>query len=288
MSSVFKVILNRCRHWLTKLQAETAGSFQWLRAAGNPASWIITNKAGRAVLRAQANGASLKVYEAHSPGHAAFIAAVSERQPQHFPNVIGCRDSWVLAEWVAGSSPSPLPVREHVALLRKIHATPIAELPSPGFCYWNDYLVPRFMRAASLFEKKERAQEIVRIAGSTGFAPLVMHPDLTPANLLRTNSGVLVSVDNELLTIGTHPLLDVFNAIKPLRENARHDFLREWFSDDRPSEELIERTALAWIVRETGAAFLRGAFVECERYLSASVDDAKYLLRMPLELLAPK
>lgn len=255
-------------------------------SAGNSNRKSITNKAGRVVLRTQVGGASLKVYEAQSSVHAGFIAAVSERHPQHFPKVIGCRDSWVVAEWVSGSAPAPISAQEHIALLRKVHSTPMSDLPSPGFCYWNDYLVPRFMRAASLFEKKERAQEIVRFAGSTGFAPLVMHPDLTPANLLRTSSGVLVSVDNELLTLGTHPLLDVLNAIRPLRENARHDFLREWFSDDRPSEELIERTAMAWIVREAGAAFLRGAFVECERYLSASFDDAVNYLRLPDELIS--
>lgn len=111
---------------------------------------LITNKSGRAVLRARYNGQDVKLYEAFSADHAQYINAVTFALPDLFPAVLEIRDTWVIVEWVEGT-PLAADVEFHqLQALRRIHALRLEDLPPAGFCYLRDFIAPRYQRAATL------------------------------------------------------------------------------------------------------------------------------------------
>ena len=114
-----------------------------IHPVGNTRGGLITNTAGRAVLRARHGRRDVKFYEAHSPQHARFIAAVSAALPDLFPTVLELRGAWVMAEWIEGRPPESAIQERQAEALRRIHALPPEDLPAAGFCYLRDFLLPR-------------------------------------------------------------------------------------------------------------------------------------------------
>ena len=259
------------------------GDLQEVRAIGNLRGGLVTNKAGRGVFRARHRGRDVKLYEAHSASHAEFIAAMTAIMPDTFPRVLELREAWVMAEWVEGSPLDPDRQDLQAGLLKKIQATPIAELPLPDFCYWSDYLIPRFQRAAALAGRQDQAQRILDELETDPQPAGVMHPDLSPANLLQTDDGRLVSLDNELLSMGTRPLLDLCNALRPLTRPRREKMVRAWFEQDRPSASEMRTLGMAWTVRETGAAFITGNLAKCQSLMDAALRDPVACLPFPID-----
>ncbi len=241
-----------------------------LHPIGNMRGGLITNKAGRAVLRARHRGRDVKLYEAHSPQHARFIAAVSAALPDLFPEVLELRGAWVMAEWIEGRPPEGAIQERQAEALRRIHALPPEDLPPAGFCYLRDFLLPRYLRAAALAGEASTLDAIAAQTESAGDARIVMHPDLSPDNLLRAADGRLVCIDNELLCTGRLPLLDLCNAMRPLGQDQRNRLAATWFEGAPPAQDQIERTAKAWMMREAGSAFITGRMSNCAKMISAS------------------
>lgn len=230
---------------------------------GNKRSGLITNKAGRVVLRARHKGRVVKLYEAFSAEHAHFIAAVSAVLPHLFPRVLQLRGNWVMAEWVEGQPLTDALEEYQANMLRCIHALPLDDLPSSGFCYWHDFLVPRFLRAATLVNCTKIANRLLQEINISDESRIIMHPDLSPANLQRTADGRIISIDNELLCIGTMPVLDLCNAMRSLPQEQRDHLAEIWFAKTPVTQQIISRTAKAWIVREVGSAFVSGQMQRC-------------------------
>lgn len=245
-----------------------------IRPIGNLRGDLITNKAGRGVLRARYQGQDVKVYEAFSAEQALFIAAVSSSLPDMFPSVLELRGAWVIAEWVEGA---PLKgdieaQQEHV--LRRIHALPLSDLPPAGFCYLRDFILPRYQRAAALAGDPSSLDDCLSAVESDNDPTIIMHPDVSPDNLLCMPDGRVVCIDNELLCTGRMPLLDLCNALRPLSLVGRKRLAQNWFANVMPTREVVDRLAQAWIMREAGAGFIRGDMKLCQSLCIARRENA--------------
>lgn len=249
-----------------------------IRPIGNMRGNLITNKAGRAVLRARRKGQDVKLYEAFSADHARFIAAISSALPDIFPAVLALRDAWVISEWVEGTPLKGDVEAQQELTLRRIHTLPLGALPPAGFCYLRDFIVPRYQRASALSGYLYSLDSCLGATESALDANVVMHPDVSPDNLLRRPDGGVVCVDNELLCIGRMPLLDLCNALRPLPHDNRNILAENWFNGVPPSPEALERLAQAWVMREAGSAFIGGDMQRCQSLLaSRTVDAARHL-----------
>jgi hypothetical protein len=228
----------------------------------------LTNKAGRIVLRAQQGRQQLKVYEAANTGHAGFIASASAALPDLFPTIVDLRGAWVLADWVEGEAMHD--ARAAVVALRRIHAHATCDLPSPDFDYWADFIVPRFLRAASLAGQGTQASDMVAHvnAACAGRPRVLSHADLTPDNLVQGPQG-LRSIDNELLGLTALPALDALNAARPLKGRDARAFREGWGKCDTPRDVLAQ----AWIARQTGSAMIAGDWGLVARLLMLATQD---------------
>lgn len=242
----------------------TAFGFDNLLPVGNAQGSLIINKAGRVVLRARHNGRAVKLYEAFSAEHAQFIAAVSEKLPDLFPQILETRGPWVMAEWVEGQRLTGDTGRHQIQVLRRIHSLNVDDLPPAGFCYIRDFILPRFNRAASLASQEDTTMLADLSINLTIEPNSVLHPDISPNNLLRTKEGHIKCIDNELLCVGSTRLLDLCNAVRPLPDQQRHDVAYKWLSVTSATSQMITHTAKLWILREAGAAFTRGDFDLCD------------------------
>jgi|GEM_PF-6794084 len=148
------------------------------------------------------------------------------------------------------------------------------DLPPAGFCYLRDYIVPRYQRAAVLAGSPDSLDDCLAAAEGATDAHLVMHPDVSPDNLLRTPDGRVMCIDNELLCVGRMPLLDLCNALRPHSLDGRSTLARNWFADQPADPIALERLAQAWIMREAGAAFIGGDMQRCQSLLASKTSDA--------------
>ena len=170
------------------------------------------NKAGRLVICGWAEGSLIKIYEAANIRHAEFIAAACKHAhlANSFPTVrVGC-GRFLIANWSEDLRPAGAPVEALVELMHRIHQTPVGELPEPGFDYWHDYIEPRFTRAAELLDREAIGSEVIRLVSRAwqGRQRYVAHPDLTPRNVVLNSARRWQVIDNELLSVGSMPLLD--------------------------------------------------------------------------------
>jgi hypothetical protein len=252
-------------------QAPTA-RIQWpsglqvddLRPVRSGSSASAVNKAGRVAFRGMADGRPVKVYEAANECHATFILHVSGLSDR-WPPLLGRFEHVVVAEWTIGEAFDAGQLDRLAALQASLHRTPASTLPPPGFDYWTDYIRPRFLRAGSLLGVD--AHEICEEGDEAWNAGprVLMHPDLSPANVVVTDMGELKVIDNELLTTGSMPLVDVCNTARALPSAAVPTYVAMY--GKASASEVVANHALQsiWVARAVGASFVRGRVAEaCE------------------------
>lgn len=222
------------------------------------------NKAGRLVLRGERTGEPVKLYECANTQHASFVAALSERPGLQdlLPGVLEQRGAFLVTEWITAGRPEPPTPEELARLLAHLHVQPLEALPEPGFDYWWDFIRPRFLRAMNLLERFDIAKQVTDCVDPVWQqeTPCLMHPDLSPANLVRNVDRKLYSVDNELLGLGGLPLLDLFNTALALK-GSLGQLLLNGYLDARGMQLLdVDEESLraAWLARCSGAAFVGG------------------------------
>ncbi|MEL6954645.1 MAG: phosphotransferase [Pseudomonadota bacterium] len=238
---------------------------------------FLRNKAGRGVVTGRLEGRKVKVYQAFGFEHAAFIAALSEMHAKFFPKVLTTSGRWVFAEWVEGKD-GTRDIPECARILAEVHKLDTAELPQPGFDYLGDYIIPRFRDAACLGGDAARFDDIIARVKNFDAKSRFSHPDLTPANVIQTEAGAII-IDNELVSIGTLPLLDACNCVKNLRRQERPEFWSHWITLSPPSEKEVHVTALAWMLREIGSRFITGDFNGCHDLLQKLETDPMFGLQ---------
>jgi len=264
------------------IESKMAGNFSLtgLRPVKLCVNGHVVNKAGRLVLRGQIRDKEVKVYEAANLEHAVFIKELSQ-QPDiriFFPEVLGLHGRFVICQWVKGSLVNEPLIRksifgklqmlqrqslEDLSLLQsRIHKVRIDSLPEPHFDYWQDFIWPRFSRAAELLNESVLANEIRQKVQNEGYekSRILIHPDLTPANVIRTPDNHLKIIDNELMTIGSNPLLDMCNTANSLGDKYRRYYMELYLRETNmtPTEDEIDILQATWLARRVGAAFVAG------------------------------
>lgn len=222
------------------------------------------NKAGRLVLKGSCNRQQVKIYQAACPEHASFIAAVSSHAEirELFPEVLAIKERFILCEWVAGSRKTNPANEDLAALQSRLHHTSIAGLPVAGYDYWHDFIKPRFLLAAELAGEQALAGEAARKVENvwSSHRQFLMHPDLTCSNMVMSLSGSWKVIDNELLSTGGLPLLDVCNTAHSMNADQAQLYASAYFARNRKelSHNDLELLSAAWLGRIAGASFVSG------------------------------
>lgn len=221
------------------------------------------NKNGRLVLRGAWYGRAVKVYEVHDATHARFVAAAAAHPSlsMRLPEVLDVRGPFVVAAWVRGRTPHRGTVATIAALQRAIHAVDPDDLPAPGYDHWRDLLAPRFRRAAGLLGVTAAAEALIASVDDhvAGLPRVVVHPDLTPANLVVGSDGHTRVVDNELLSTSALPLLDLCNTAHALGERAGRAYVAAHAREGTaPTPGEVAVLSAVWTARRVGSALVAG------------------------------
>ncbi|MDL1963287.1 MAG: aminoglycoside phosphotransferase family protein [Deltaproteobacteria bacterium] len=246
-----------CAHRLTHLKPVKAVCY------GNG-----LNKAGRMVLKGRAGRQSVKLYEAAGLAHADFICTVGSKKwfGHFFPDVIGVQGHWIAAEWAKGKRMVADVKTLHwlAEIMVKLHQVPASVLPEAGFDYWHDFVLPRFKRAMAFAGETDLVMTVRKSVEAVWLCDSVlMHPDLTPANVIHTADKGFCIIDNELLTTGGIPLLDVCNTCKALAPAQAVIYAEAYFRacpEDRRqiSPDMAAALEAVWLARIVGSAFVAG------------------------------
>ena len=209
-------------------------------------------------------GKPIKLYEAAGVEHARFIQSVCAHSvlADCFPRVQVLHGCFLQVDWVERKAKIEPPPDVLANLLRRMHSVPVEELPSPGFDYWHHHLRPRFVRAAQLFGIGSLAARINAEVDAhwSNSRQCLMHPDLTPSNVVLNAQGSWQVIDNELLTVGGLPFLDLCNAAHGTGSRAGQLVAELYLAQTGWSPTLQQIRALnaAWFARVLGSSFVGG------------------------------
>lgn len=178
-------------------------------------------KVGRVSYAGRIGGRKVKVYGLARPEQGALRVALAQTAfgRAHLPRVLACDGRLVVEEWIQGA-PVSAP-GERAALLQALQEdgqlTELAVQHADSFDYLDDYLQPR-LAAWSFLQEVDRylACWQAKLGPALERLPVrLVHPDLTPANVLRADTGEAVIVDNELLGAGRGWIIAAHNAGLP-------------------------------------------------------------------------
>jgi aminoglycoside phosphotransferase (APT) family kinase protein len=209
------------------------------------------------------DGRRVKVYEAYSTAHAEFIAAATRVDvcSSFLPSVIRLEGPFVFSEWTEGKTARDTTPEALANMLAAVHRVPVANLPACDFDYWHDLVEPRFLRTAAILGRSRLAQtDVARVSEMWDARPgFLSHPDLTPHNIIQNSVGRRVVIDNEFLSIGRIPLLDLCNAVSTFSPRDRQRTFDVWRDFGvAPSKDELDVVSAAWMARTTGSAFVSG------------------------------
>jgi phosphotransferase family enzyme len=243
-----------------------AVSIRNVRPVKSPHGGLALNKAARLVLRGEIGPRRVKIYEAASPVHAAFIATItaSAAGPVRLAPIVEVGGRFVVAEWVEGTALSKggmgPDVLERLVEFQVGLGRIEASAPS-GFDYWEEIIVPRFLRAAELVGCRGRAERSVAAVREwrAGASATVNHPDVSLDNVVVNARGEHVAIDNELLYRAPGAFMDLLNVVRSLPAESRPAYLRSYA--DAAGENALPPSEVVrafWFARQAGAAFVGG------------------------------
>jgi len=249
------------------------------------------SKAGQLTWRANLEGNPVKISEYPSEGTARLLHVVSADPglTRYFPRVVIRLGRHVVADWIEGKAVTALDVARDYGMLAEIasiqaqiHAFRVpAELRSTSPSY-RMILEARFTKYAGILPL-ECFGDRVRVsldAAERRLSPVLSHPDLTPANLIRdAGTGHLMVVDNELIASHRFPHVDLLNTYRALGADDDGDlasrYLAAWRTvggDPRPLVSEAEAYEALWALRVVGSSLQRGLLAEAlptaEAYLA--------------------
>ncbi|WP_018948063.1 phosphotransferase [Thioalkalivibrio sp. ALMg11] len=186
-----------------------------------PASAFILNYHGRLSLRAEASGHAFKIAECESVEGAllaeqALEAAYARGGP--VPRLIARTGGVIVCEWVEGPSCKSLPAAQQSEVVLECQAA-LWNIAAPDL-----RAPPRYVHLESLLARLELVGP--RVLPGTTIQGIVdrlraclpeavdvhlIHPDLTPANIVVTDDGPVI-IDNEVISVGAGCEFDVWNS----------------------------------------------------------------------------
>lgn len=242
-----------------------------------------TNKANRLVLRGDADGRPVKIYEAASAAHADFIERVSHRGADtlRFPEVFARSGRFLVCSWMEGEPLSGGRIgtdtlQKLVELQSSLHALDIGPAHESGFDYWRDVIAPRFRRAADLMSETPAAERAIAVVDEwrAATAPTINHPDLSLDNVIQTTAGNHVPIDNELLYRGPGAFMDILNTMNSLPKRHRAAYL-DAYEQTAGARALPEAEVAKafWLARRAGSFFVAGQLAQLTEAFETADDD---------------
>ncbi len=169
------------------------------------------------------------------------------------PGLVARDGAVLIADWVEGPSCRKEPkARQREVLLQcqtALYRTPVPPGSNAGYVHMET-LARRFRRLGPEITSESRVESILAALWEhlpEPAEPAVLHPDLTPANVVLSDRGPVI-IDNEVISIGSGLEWDVWNSGEALC-GPRHDACIESyvssFATDCPYPRLFEYRA-AW------------------------------------------
>lgn len=178
-----------------------------------------TTKAGTRVSVTTVAKTKVKKIEVFNRQHAAFITSMLSQKglKRYFPSLVAAPSGKVLTlEWIKGKPVANFDevVTDIASFQARLHTYAKREC-SPGFDYVS-FIVQRASRALVHEASTEVQVMIGKLLEQLATLPqlnqpmVASHPDISPSNLVRTNTGLKI-VDLELLGKNSLYLIDLFN-----------------------------------------------------------------------------
>jgi len=182
---------------------------------------VILNYHGRLSLRAEAGGHAFKIAECESLERALLAERalqIAYAQAGPVPRFIARSGTVIACEWVEGRSCKSLPAaQQRDAVLECQVALCNAAIPDPlkptGYVHLES-LLARLEQFGPLILPAPSVRKIVdrlRAALPEATDMHLIHPDLTPANIVMTDDGPVI-IDNEVISVGAGCEFDVWNS----------------------------------------------------------------------------
>ncbi len=231
------------------------------------------SKAGRLTQKGTLGNRPIKLYEAENSEHARFIRHVSncETLKNFFPDIVALSGRFIIAEWVVNKIVKPdLEVICDIQV--EIHKTFIKMLPISGYDYWANYIKPRFLRVVDIIDEPELVNDIISEIDKEWYGPaqFLMHPDVTIANIVCIKDGIWQIIDNELLTTGGVPLLDVCNTTYSMSPPDAQKYFELYAVRQGISISDINKRVLngMWLARICGSEFAAGNLTKAKEFIN--------------------
>lgn len=247
-------------------------------------------KANRLVIVGFSETNKKKLYEAGSQTHSGFVEYVANKSSisHALPIAFSVNNHYILTDWVEGKPLNTLKSHNAEEIISKmarmqhsIHQISISDLPTAGFCYWSDYIYPRFFRAAALLGEADLARKInLQISSYYDKKEKhLIHPDLTLANIVLTKDNEYVIIDNELISIGAIPLLDVCNSVHSMKWKDANTYIKLYLNKANPelAEDDYGVLRSAWFARKMGSLFVSGKIDEMQEFFRKYADQEPIL-----------
>jgi hypothetical protein len=252
-------------------------------------------KVGRLSLRGTLNGRPVKIFEAHTMMHAAFIRDVMNDGPLSgfFPEVHAVHEKLVVCEWVPGETAwqrrFALPGsqrRKSTNFLKNArlffeYMRSHALQEDSGFDYIEDFIRPRFEECCEthgLEDLRARVLASLQKLYDKNTKIFYAHADMTPSNAVFDENAQMKVIDNELLGTTRLPFMDELNMLQGLPHFVRRrhpDLVRPLVKNalgyiGKKAEQDIFNI---WMMRQIGSWYVAGRYRDIARHAALEPGD---------------
>lgn len=233
------------------------------------------SKAGLGSWYAIAEQERIKIYETHSASQAEFIESITgERQlAEHFPRLILREGKYIVSEWVKGKEYSAKNIMSKAILLNRIveflvKMHNISCDRAESVYDYSEFLKLRLERFIGPFIPSESIQFLLSCIKdhSKTTSMRVHHPDISPSNIIwRVSEKMPIIIDNELLSVGSHWMIDLFNMSYAFRDikGSSDRIIRAYVECGGDLKPLIQEPGFyigMWGIRRIGSLLQKGSF----------------------------
>lgn len=244
--------------------------------------WI--NKNNRAVYVSEETGQKVKIYEANNEAHAQFITHISNETTlsNQLPEVIDQQGKVITSKWIVGEQASPEEYQQLIQLLIAFEKLDIKQ--DARFDYVEDILLPRMRKyAVKDLSVCEELTGIIR-AECPHSEYIVVHPDVTCANLIKTADGLFVIIDNEILCKTRHRFIGLLNHLHNLKPDFRRVSVSAYFELNNIDEDYLDKNQrylnALWAARRTGSLMVTERFEQANQIIESWKNGE---LKLPVE-----
>ena len=260
------------------------------------------NKSGLVSFSAELqSGKKVKIYECVSAEQAKFIREVtsSPEMSKHFPTVYFLENCFLVCEWVEGEALTWKKIFGDENILSQLAQMQVDFHSGQCMSEMNNvylhFLRNRFFKYKGVLDFDEFYTKVSDFFnGSEGDDPFgISHPDITYRNLILTDKGNLVSIDNETLGYNNYFLYDLFetfNSVKqPLYPAFFNRYLKKYRDLGGVLDDLFQQPGkyeAIYYLRHVGSKLQRGDYTKARdlsrQYLEkeTKIDFYKYLSAM--------